>query len=714
MILKKLSVSYFQAFGVNQTVTFDKGVYCIVGRNKDAGGSNGSGKTSLVRALNTAMLGSGYADVSSSDIKNKKYPQQKPMVEATFLFKEKELVVSRCVGGDFKFIYDGTAVEGKVSDVQDKLLNLLGLSADQLYFLTYKNQFSAANFLFMKDADKKDFLVDFFCKSKIEKLHNEFEAKVKLKQSELTALMTAASQLSGKLETTKSVLENLQQQYEKTPWEEEIRTLENRLQTVTERLNQSKIEANNPKLISAVANSEAEFLAQHVKLTEDIEALSYQQRQIASQIEDLSAKIDRKNSEHCQIKKNELERSLKNTIDLIKAKMSTKQNAEKALVELQKSETVLQSQVSLLQEQIKNHSETCHYCSQKIPHNMLGHIINQKMEELAKIEANLQWCRTKILEQQKAVQTLETELAHLETSKNELQENILQISIHLAHLESNQELVKLKQLENEMAHIQSNVSLKMKERELLHKRFEEYVNYQVNLCKQEIERDSKEIEITLKYIAYQKEKMQNLRTEIHQTQKQLENLQTEHANITNSLNMCKKECDILREAANVFSKNGFISFLFEDILKSLNLRINDLLQQIPIASQFKVDISLKNSDGLSKKDRAICFNLFDQNDMLVTLDSVSGAERQILALLVDTALDDILEERLGVSIGYKIYDEQFSWVDAYNKEFVLDFLKNHYINKTLIIIDHGSELNSSIENVIIVTKKDGESTVQSM
>jgi len=64
-----------------------------------------------------------------------------------------------------------------------------------------------------------------------------------------------------------------------------------------------------------------------------------------------------------------------------------------------------------------------------------------------------------------------------------------------------------------------------------------------------------------------------------------------------------------------------------------------------------------------------------------------------------------------VDINYKILDEQFGWVDSAHKEPLIDFIKNKYSDKIVLIVDHGSELNAAIDKKIVAVKQNGMATI---
>jgi DNA repair exonuclease SbcCD ATPase subunit len=122
---------------------------------------------------------------------------------------------------------------------------------------------------------------------------------------------------------------------------------------------------------------------------------------------------------------------------------------------------------------------------------------------------------------------------------------------------------------------------------------------------------------------------------------------------------------------------------------------------------FTPDQVAKSTGTVSK---SINYKIFDRNEE-VSFSTLSGSEKQSLLIAVDAAVDTVLCRRLGVDINYKILDEQFGWVDSAHKEPLIDFIKNKYSDKIVLIVDHGSELNAAIDKKIVVVKQNGMATI---
>jgi len=186
--IKSLNVSSFRDLGDNQAVTFkDSGIYSITGENLDDGGSNGSGKTSLVMSMIAGFFGSKGLGISAKELKNR-HTDTKPSIEIELEIDGQPHTISRVIGGKVKL--DG--VEGSADDIQEKINHLIKLTPEQFKALSFKEQGDAGGFLLLPDGEKKEFLSSFFnldvLSNASENVNKEYTA-AKQKQASLEVMV---------------------------------------------------------------------------------------------------------------------------------------------------------------------------------------------------------------------------------------------------------------------------------------------------------------------------------------------------------------------------------------------------------------------------------------------------------------------------------------------------------------------------------------------
>jgi DNA repair exonuclease SbcCD ATPase subunit len=187
--LKQVNISNFRDIGVNQSFLVPTNAVCtVVGQNKDNGGSNGSGKTSLILSDKVALFGASSVGLTTKDSKNRHNSDKPTSLSAVLDVNGKELVVDRTIGGKLTAQFDGAMIDGKADDVQEKIVNLMGLSPEHFMYLTYREQGSYGGFLRMKDSEKKEFLGVFLNLSSLEKAQESIKAKSSKATDEMKTL----------------------------------------------------------------------------------------------------------------------------------------------------------------------------------------------------------------------------------------------------------------------------------------------------------------------------------------------------------------------------------------------------------------------------------------------------------------------------------------------------------------------------------------------
>ena len=149
--LMRLRLRGFRSFVVETTIDFpENGLLLVRGKNHDTGGSSGSGKTTVLLALQYAL---GLCHLPATSLQS--WLTTEPMfVELTLRCEDREVVITRKPGltvecGDLKL---------KGRNAEESLESILGLSPGILEALTYRRQRTQGQFLSKTDGEKKEFL----------------------------------------------------------------------------------------------------------------------------------------------------------------------------------------------------------------------------------------------------------------------------------------------------------------------------------------------------------------------------------------------------------------------------------------------------------------------------------------------------------------------------------------------------------------------------
>lgn len=240
--LDGLYANAFRDIGIDQAIDIPKKTLCgVSGKNEDAGGSNGSGKTSFILIDKVALFGAKFVELTSQDCKNR-HLDDVTQLGVKLHVGTKDVRVTRTIGGKLILSVDGEVTEGKVEDIQPRIEALLGISSDHLSYLTYKAQGDYGGFVRMKDSDKKQFLSQFFHLEKIEKAGVKVDENLKINA-------TSMIEAKAKIESLRDSVTFLEQDVRNVTDILESQDFKNKLEKL--KADKTKFELNQQDLIYA-------------------------------------------------------------------------------------------------------------------------------------------------------------------------------------------------------------------------------------------------------------------------------------------------------------------------------------------------------------------------------------------------------------------------------------------------------------------------------
>ena len=167
---------------------------------------------------------------------------------------------------------------------------------------------------------------------------------------------------------------------------------------------------------------------------------------------------------------------------------------------------------------------------------------------------------------------------------------------------------------------------------------------------------------------------------------------------------------IFDKMVRMFGKSGIQSLLLEAVIEDLEKTTNRILSSI--SDQFAISLETQRvgSDGIStvetldlnvKKDGSLC-----------GFSSLSGGEQFRIALSLRIALSEIATQHGGSALEFLLLDEINSPLDKSGVETlfvnIIKQLENKY---KILVITHDDSLKERFENVLDVSKINGESSI---
>lgn len=703
--LKDITISSFLNIAEEQTVVFDgPGIYSVVGENKDDGGSNGSGKSSFLRALTVLTQGSKYIDVTNKEIKNRTLGLP-ARISGNLLVNNKPVSINRTIGGKFSVQYDGLDIDGKSDEIQDKLIQLIGISPEHYIHLTHKMQEEFGGFLLMKDSEKKDFLGAFFDTAKIDKINDDNSSKLSSLTKQLSEEMSKFSSLNGSVSVLRLDVDSLIQKVQAYTSPERIESLArltsdlNSKMSYLEHLKMQNVDSllvTNKEYCDYTSQLEVatkEYQDSSIIASENSAVMANKLSSLRINLQEITSKQQTVPSEYTQ-KLNEIQQQIDANTQIslkINTIMANVTSDDKKIQDLTKKINELKH-------------DSCAMCGQSINLDIFNGIKSKFNEELNSQISSVQRLNEKkaelasnIIDPLVLINAKKATEDSIISYKSSFNRESIESEIKMIQSQLHSSTLSLSSLEHKVSMIRSNMmSIRQQTESMLIMSIKQTEN-EINTLNMQIKMMNSEAEQANLLLSSTQKKYNDYSA-------QLRSIEVRLADINQQIKVRSKVSDIL-------SRNGFVGYIFDTVLEEINQEVNENIKQITVISRlsmyFSPDQVAKTTGNVSK---SINYKIFDKNEE-VSFATLSGSEKESLLIAVDAAVDTVLCRRLGVDINYKILDEQFGWVDGVHKEPILDFIKNKYYDKIVLIVDHGSELNASIDKKITVTKQNGVATI---
>ena len=700
--LLSVNISNFQNIAENQQVDFaPQGIYSIIGKNLDEGGSNASGKSSFVRALTVGILGPSVIKLSNKEMKNR-ITGLPPRIITEMTVDEKYVKIDRVIGGKLSVSIDGVELTGKTEEIQQKLMDFLKISPEHFLHLTCKMQGDFGGFLMMKDSEKKEFLGSFFDTDKI--LAAEEKNSSALKELNLKSI-GVSEKIKNVVATISEIQKNINdlnqkaEQFQSTEYLHKIAKLKSDL---TEKELQLK-HAKSLK-VDDFLNQDPNYvdlLNKRKEAYERLMALEPEVAQLNQSLNDRIKQIDSVLSSPIQIPNR-----LVKAIEESDSKIKIYENFVLTINRLEAQKASLQEKEQALRSKIANMKpDVCITCGQPINSDILAKIKSSIEAEIVEFSSRIKSINDEVESFQNKLK--EYSIDQIKKAKEEALSEVAKIKAENSQegLKNEKQMI-LSQLKSNADKVSSlKAMLSSLDSSIMSMRNSAEKTFTLEIQKVEAEVASLQKEIKLKEI-----ELENVKKLLNEAQEKNAKSLADLAEYEQEFSKISKEIKIRNAAAAVLSRSGFIGYLFDNVLEEINARLNDNIKLMPVISRLSVYFSPdKQAKTTGTVSKSIVYKIIDK-DGEVSFESLSGSEKQCVILAVDAAVDEVLANRLGVDINYKILDEQFGWVDSVNKNFLIDFLEQKYYDKNIMIVDHGSELNAGLKSILVV-KENGVATI---
>lgn len=689
MNIKRVTAINFRSFEEMEWNLPLSGLSLLDGKNLDTGGSNMSGKSSLLDSVFWTLYGwlprwegpkGGPVDAVI------RRGEKSCQVSVEINIGTDSFIVKRKRPASLSLCINGNEVHGKSDDLQKEIDRRI-MTPARFLASVYASQDRKTSFFSMGDTERTDLLSVI---AGLEKLDRAlFRAK-----AERDILDRDILGLKAKLESQESRVNEFPSLIEESKKE---------LDELQKKADESKLKLESVELASAQEIMKA--TQAHKKSSDEVQSLY-----------DLKIKSIEEENKNLIITANNAIDRLANTYQSIRSKLNETprpepeletavQNAFSGIEEaksfnkkvddiIKKNEKIMDKIQRLLDEAEAHSRGSCRACNQPLPEWDRERSAKDKIDQASALEATLQEIPEKKSEDESELKRAEAILA---ARKAELDAEPAKIRSELKAIESQLSEAKstLKSLESQMAQSRAEAN---------HRLTKEKINIDNTLTeiKKSNEQRSREAKLSLESI------ISNLQMAERSHQRLLDDLkkQTESLfTIKSDIKSKTEQLDSAIDLVELFGPKGYRSICFDGLVERISARAGQLLS---IMTDGLYSTRLEQIGSDSKGNSKMILRPFvSKGGQDVPMDDLSGGARKRVMLAYDVSVSEAAGDGAPLFL-----DEALDGLDVVGKTEAMVLLEEVSRSRPVIVVDHASEMKSAFQNVITIEYKQGLSVLK--
>jgi DNA repair exonuclease SbcCD ATPase subunit len=711
--INKVTIQNFLSIGNIELEFSNQGSVLIQGKvvNSSSSDSNGSGKSSMIDAINWVLFDETLRGISKDDVVNEKFGKDcfvtlsgsinDHKIEITRYRKHKEFK------NQIRLVYNEQEIsESTDSKTNNKIEEILGMSfKDFQSNIVFSN--NSMKFLELGDTDRKK-IFDSIVKSDLyENCIDLTKSKIKEKEEELVSFNFEKTRLNDKFEFQDKQLRDYLKHSEEFD--------KNRFYYIN-KYSQEKVIL------------EQEILKEQEKKCEIVESKEFLEENnslLYKQIEqvDNEMKLINQNSEEIEIRK-QID-SYQESVEVKTLELLIKEKNEvltRKRIDSNKLQDSISNNKQLLNasiKQLKDQEDKFTNYEINIKDNLCP-LCNQKVTDIHNIQEELDKINCKIVEIKNIITMYENSIKEGEQSLSIIVKEGKQI---VEDIDSNQKLLITKK-EQILEHVTELKEKEQKIRQELNLKFAEFVSQKQNINKQ-IDMNRVKIETIRSFYINKEISINKIKSKIEECDNNIlkyqkeENLflvkikeiEEEKVKVINLFNEVDSKIQKINIEGYKYWINGFKKIkglLISTITPIMNEKAIEY-SNILTNGEFNIKFitQRENKDG-SLKD------VFDievsRKDGGVKYHALSSGEKRRVDLIVIFVLDELKRVNCG-EMNVRFYDEVLDSLDEVGVEKTINLLSSIAENKQIFIISHRSDLKDLFSKCITVVKKDGITSI---
>ncbi|MBR9690468.1 AAA family ATPase [Candidatus Woesearchaeota archaeon] len=676
MLLKKIKLENIRSY-VNEEIEFSSGTVLL-------SGDIGSGKSSILLALEFALFGIMKGDISGSELL--RHGEKNGSVELEMEIAGRQVIIKRAlkrgsagIGQDSGYIIiDGIKTDLVAKELKARILELLGYSQEfvnksksLIYrYTVYTPQEEMKRIILSKPEERLDTLRNVFGIDKYKRIREnvmlyvrELKRNLSYIEGQTQDIEEINLSLKEKLETKKNLHLDIERQKPKAKKiKKVVEEKRKELESVEKEVEKTRELQNQVKIIDAkIESAKQNILDNQKRLNEEKQKILEIDKEVDGK---KKVKEDVLKEKRISIE-NKIIESNKKTQDL-NTKIGQYEFSKK------EAEKLIEKIVTLTK---------CPTCMQKVDDNHKHEISDENKKKILDAQKRLE----EVLAQKKEITEVLDQLHKKQSQFTEIQKNHEILKVKLETLND-----KKKQI----GEIEKNVFDLNKELE--------------SLNKQKKEKQVKPVDET-KYLSL-KQELSKLQEDYREEEIKLVKLIEQEKSIDDVVIGIKKQIQVKEElkkkSLKIKKTQNFLSDFFENLMISMEKHVMATIYHEFNSLVSKWFDTLIDDDTLSISLSNDFTPMLLQNGYETEIANLSGGEKTSVALSYRLALNKVINDMIG-QINTKdliILDEPTDGFSTEQLDRVRDVIDELELNQ-VIIVSHEPKIESFVNNIIRIEKE---------
>lgn len=344
--------------------------------------------------------------------------------------------------------------------------------------------------------------------------------------------------------------------------------------------------------------------------------------------------------------------------------------------------------------------DVCKHCRQKMT-------AEHKQECKNKIARDMGKCQSAIAAAKKEISQLNIEVNDIQSKLNVLIRIRQQIdSVNNKSSAKNKELQDKKSIHAEYSSIINNfnndLSLKDNELLLVKQATETEALNEIVLVKSKVESKKKEIsDLNLEIISLNKEiaHIASTRAVIKHNIDQKNKEISRSESLKNKLNELEAQYLPYPQVIQAFSSTGIPNLIIQNVLDELQIKANELLNQLKPGLQMSFLVEKTKGDGTESDTLDIHYYV---NGKERYYEQLSGAMKLAVTFSLKIGLNSLLQNMVGTNIKLLLLDEIDQSLDKASVDAFANIVKHFQNDFTILVITHNDRLKDKFNHAILV------------